>query len=111
MNRLMIKTPCKFCILPLAVLVFIIYGCTTTRPPSEDPTVYKNRTKSSVKGDVAVTVAVPTIAEAQAIYGVKMAKKHFQPAWGEVRSDSTAPYWYLPSGLDPNYFSPSDYWR
>jgi len=26
-------------------------------------------------------------------------------------SDSTAPYWYLPSGLDPNYFSPSDYWR
>jgi hypothetical protein len=69
---------------------------------------YKNRTKSSVNGDVAVTAAVPTIAEAQAIYGVKLASKHIQPVWVEVRNDSTAPYWFLPSGLDPNYFSPSE---
>ena len=26
----------------------------------------------------------------------------------EVKNDSTAPYWFLPSGLDPNYFSPSE---
>jgi len=108
MNRLMIITLCKFCILPLAVLVFIIQGCATTKPPSADPTAYKNRTKSSVKGNVAVTVSVPTIAEAQAIYGVELAKKHIQPVWVEVRNDSTAPYWFLPSGLDPNYFSPSE---
>jgi len=108
MNRLKIKTICKFCILPLAVLLLIIQGCATTKPPSADPMAYKNRTKSSVNGDVAVTVAVPTIAEAQAIYGVKLAKKHIQPVWVEVKNDSTAPYWFLPSGLDPNYFSPSE---
>jgi hypothetical protein len=57
---------------------------------------------------VAVKAAVPTIAEAQAIYGVELASKHIQPVWVEVRNDSTAPYWFLPSGLDPNYFSPSE---
>jgi len=39
----------------------------------------------------------------------RQAGKEALPAsMGEVRSDSTAPYWYLPSGLDPNYFSPSE---
>jgi hypothetical protein len=108
MNRLRIKRLCKFCILPLAALAFIIQGCATTRPPSADPLAYKNRTKSSVNGDVSVTVAVPTIAEAQAIYGVKLSRKFIQPVWVNVKNDSTAPYWFLPSGLDPNYFSPSE---
>jgi hypothetical protein len=92
----------------LAIVAYVIQGCTTTQPSPADPLAYKNRTKSSVNGDVAVTAAVPTIAEAQAIYGVELASKHIQPVWVEVRNDSTAPYWFLPSGLDPNYFSPSE---
>jgi len=55
-----------------------------------------------------VTVAVPTIAEAQAIYGVELAKEHIQPIWLEVKNKSLAPYWFLPSGLDPAYYSPSE---
>jgi hypothetical protein len=108
MNRLTLKTDCKFCILPLALLAFIIQGCATTKPQSADPLAYKNRTKSSVKGNVAVTVSVPTIAEAQAIYGVELAKKQIQPVWVEVKNDGMAPYWFLPSGLDPDYFFPSE---
>ena len=108
MNRLMTKKLFKICMLPLAVVAFVIQGCTTTQLSPADPLAYKNRTKSSVNGDVAVTAAVPTIAEAQAIYGVELASKHIQPVWVEVRNDSTAPYWFLPSGLDPNYFSPSE---
>lgn len=92
----------------MAIVAYVIQGCTTTQPSPADPLAYKNRTKSSVNGDVAVTAAVPTIAEAQAIYGVELASKHIQPVWVEVRNDSTAPYWFLPSGLDPNYFSPSE---
>jgi hypothetical protein len=69
---------------------------------------YKIRTKSSVNEDVTVTVAVPTIAEAQAIYGVKLAAKDIQPVWMEVKNDSADTYWFLPSGLDPEYFSPSE---
>ena len=92
----------------MAVVAFAIQGCTTTKPIPADPSAYRNRAKSGVNGDMAVTVAVPTIPEAQAIYGVKLASKHIQPVWVEVSNDSTVPYWFLPSGLDPNYYSPSE---
>jgi hypothetical protein len=104
----MTKKLFKMCMLPLAVVAFVIQGCTTTQPLPADPSAYKNRAKSSVNGDVAVTVAVPTIAEAQVIYGVDLASKHIQPIWVEVKNDGTSPYWFLPSGLDPNYYSPSE---
>ena len=76
MNRVKSKTICKFWTFLLAVLVFFIQGCATTKPPPADPLAYKSRTKTSVNEDVTVTVAVPTITEAQAIYGVDLASKH-----------------------------------
>ena len=97
-----------FPIFLLSALLFVIHGCATTKPQSLDTSAYKNRTNCSVKGDVAVTVAVPTIAEAQVIYGVDLASKHVQPIWVKVKNDGTSPYWFLPSGLDPNYYSPSE---
>jgi LssY C-terminus len=108
MNRSKSKTFCKSWFFYLAVLVFFMQGCATTKPPPEDPLAYKNRTESNINEDVTVTVAVPTIAEARAIYGVKLAYKHIQPVWLEVKNDSTDTYWFLPSGTDPDYFSPSE---
>jgi hypothetical protein len=49
------------------VFVLAIQGCATTKPPPVVPLAYKDRARSSVNGDLTVTVAVPTIAEAQAI--------------------------------------------
>jgi len=95
-------------VIPLTALVLIIQGCATSKPPPVDPLAYQHRTKSLVSGDVTVKVAVPTIAEAQAIYGVQLAKEHIQPIWLEVKNKSVAPYWFLPSGLDPAYYSPSE---
>jgi hypothetical protein len=102
------KTPCKFWIFLLAAFVLVVQGCATTKSSPVDPLAYKKRTESSVNEDVTVTVAVPTISEAQAIYGVELASKHIQPIWLEVKNDSAETYWFLPSGLDPNYFSPSE---
>jgi hypothetical protein len=108
MNRSNAKSYWKPCIFLFIVFVFYVQGCATTKPQPVDPLAYKSRTKSSVSGDVMVTVAVPTIEEAQAIYGVKLAKKRIQPVWVEVNNQSNDPYWFLPSGLDPEYFSPSE---
>ena len=90
------------------MIVFFVQGCATTQPTPADPLAYKSRTKSSVNEDVTVTVAVPTVAEAQAIYGVELASKHIQPVWLEVKNDSAGTYWFLASGLDPDYFSASE---
>jgi hypothetical protein len=92
----------------LAGVVLVLQGCAPTKPTSVDPLVYKTRAKSSVSEDVTVTVAVPTIVETQAIYGVELAAKHMQPVWVEVKNDSPHTYWFLPSGLDPAYYSPSE---
>ena len=98
----------KFWIVPLATLLLVMQACATAKPPPTNPLAYKSRTKSSVNEDLTVRVAVPTIAEAQAIYGVELAAKRIQPVWLEIRNDSADTYWFLPSGLDPEYFSPSE---
>ena len=98
----------KLWIVPLATLLLVMQACATAKPPPVDPLAYKNRTESSVNEDVTVTVAVPTISEAQAIYSVELSSKHIQPVWVEVKNDSADTYWFLPLGLDPEYFSPSE---
>jgi hypothetical protein len=102
------RSSCLLRLLSFAVLVLVLQGCAATQPVPENPYAYKNRTESSTNEGVTVTVGVPTIAEAQAIYGVKLALKDIQPVWVDVKNDSGDTYWFLPSGLDPDYFSPAE---
>jgi len=98
----------NFYVFYFSVLVLLLQGCAITKSMPVDPLAYKNRTKSGTVGDLTISVAVPTISETQAIYGVKLASKYIQPVWVEVKNDSDNTYWFLPSGLDPNYFFPSE---
>jgi hypothetical protein len=108
MNRSRSKTLCKFLVLSLAAFVLVVQGCATAPPAPADPMAFKDRVKTAVKEDVTVTVAVSTTAEAEAIYGVKLKWKFIQPVWVEVKNDTAKTYWLLPSGMDPNYFTPSE---
>jgi len=108
MNRSKLKTLCDFWIFLLTLFVLMMQGCATTKTLTEDLFAYKNRTIISTNEDVTVTVAVPTISEAKALYGVDLASKYIQPVWLEVKNDSDDTYWFLPSGLDPDYFSPTE---
>ena len=102
------RTRCILWILSLTIFGLMVQACATTEPPTVDPLAFKNRAKTGIHGDVTVTVAVLTTAEAWAAYGVALASKHIQPVWMEVRNASTDTYWFLPSGMDPDYFSPSE---
>jgi hypothetical protein len=66
------------------------------------------RAQTQTKGGLTVTVSVPTLAEAAEIYGVDLAEKEIQPVWIKVRNATAVPYWFLSSGLDPDYFSASE---
>lgn len=98
----------RYWFLLFVTTMIFLQGCATTKTVAIDPLDYKNRTKSSVNEHVTVTVAVLTIAEAQAIYGVDLASKEIQPVWLEVKNESDNTHWFLPSGLDPEHFSPSE---
>jgi hypothetical protein len=89
------------------VLACAAAGCAGA-PAVEDYKPYRERAGSQVEAGLRVSVAVPTPAEARAIYGVDLAGKAMQPVWIEVQNDTATPYWFLPSGLDPQYFSASE---
>ncbi len=73
-----------------------------------DEVSFKERAETQVQGGLTVTVAIPTIKEAKAIYGVDLARRGIQPVWIEIKNEEPITYWFLPSGLDPEYFSPAE---
>lgn len=98
---------------PVFVLCFAfavaVSGCATSfspRPIAEVP--FKARAQTQVQDGLTVTAAVPTAEEAEVIYGVDLAAKGMQPVWIQVKNEENLPYWFLPSGLDPAYFSASE---
>ena len=99
---------CKFWIFPLATLLLVMQGCSAFTPQPLEKVAFKDRAESSVNGGLTVTVAVPTIEEVKVIHGVKLASRQIQSVWLEVKNESADTYWFLPSGLDPEYFSPSE---
>ena len=86
-----------------------VSGCATSfspRPIAEVP--FKTRAQTHVQDGLTVTVAVATDEEAEAIYGVDLASREMQAVWIQVKNEEDLPYWFLPSGLDPAYFSASE---
>src|SRR6187401_2298844 len=59
---------------------------------------YTERTQSKSAGTLRVTVAVPTPAEAETIYGRNLADRGIQPVWVEVENHGPAIYWMLETG-------------
>jgi hypothetical protein len=95
--------------LPLLFGIALIgQGCATSEPGTGQHPPYQERAQTKVQGDLSVTVAVPTAEESKAIYGVDLAEKLIQPVWIEVQNETAVPYWFLISGLDPNYFASSE---
>ena len=94
----------------LLAIALIADGCATSgsQPGTMEYKPYKKRAQTQAQGDLIVTVALPTATEAAGIYGADLAEKQIQPVWIEVRNDAAVPYWFLISGLDPNYFAASE---
>ena len=67
-----------------------------------DRAVFKSR------GDLEIGVAVPTAEESKMMYGMELHKKKIQPIWLRIQNNSQHNYWLLPSGMDPEHFSPSE---
>jgi hypothetical protein len=89
----------------MLIIVVIGQGCAGTDPQVVQYLPYQERAQTEVEDYLQVRAAVLTVEEATATYGVDLAEKLIQPVWIEVRNDTAVPYWFLTSGLDPNYFA------
>ncbi len=90
-------------------IALVIPGCAgffSPRPIDEVP--FKTRAEKQTQGNLTVTAALPTRREARDIYGIDLGVRGMQPVWIEVKNEEAVPYWFLPSGLDPTYYSASE---
>lgn len=70
-------------------------------PPNE-------RLHSQTRGELTVTTAVPSAAEAQRIFGADLYRRNIQPVWVQVENRSDESLYLAPVSLDPAYFSPRE---
>ena len=88
--------------------VLLTQGCATFSPEPLETVQFRERAQAQSSGGLTVSTVVPTRDEATAIYGVDLARYGMQPVWVEVVNEEDLPYWLLPSGLDPAYFSAAE---
>jgi hypothetical protein len=90
----------------LAPLVVAVTACATFQPTPMQQVPFMERAETQSTDRVTVTVAVLSADEAQQVFDTKMYKKQIQPIWLEITNHTDWPMLFLPSSLDPDYFSP-----
>jgi len=101
-----------FSIVLTFLLLIGLTGCGTPQrsspfsPRSINEVRFRDRSQSLYDKDVRVTTAVPSSEEAEAIFGVDLARKEMQPIWIKVENHSDKIYHLVSIAADPNYFSP-----
>jgi LssY C-terminus len=95
--------------LPGRWLLAVLLAATGIAFASETPPPdYRARAVTRSDGQVRVSASVLSADESLATYGVPLAERRIQPVWIEVENKGTDALWLLSSGLDPNFFPPSE---
>jgi len=91
-------------------LVLLLGACGTPfrRPATFDDAALRKRAQTVADGGIRVSAAIPDPEEARAIFGVDLDKNGIQPLWLEIENDTNRMLFFLPTGLDPDYFSPRE---
>jgi hypothetical protein len=88
----------------------IIGACAThfERPGPFDSTDLRHRAQTIAKDGIRVSATVAGPEESRAILGVKLEEKNIAPLWLEIENNTDRQIYFLTTGLDPEYFSPSE---
>jgi hypothetical protein len=65
-----------------------------------------DRLHTTEVGDVRITTAVPSGKETRAIFGINLYFTNIQPVWIQVENLGDSQLWFLPVGMDPEYYTP-----
>jgi hypothetical protein len=92
----------------LVSLSLLLAGCASTfeTPPVFEHANLRESASTVLTDDFRVSAAVPSREQSKAIFGVDLSRKHIQPLWLEIQNKTDRRFWFLPTGLDPEYFSP-----
>jgi len=97
---------------PLALSLFVLICCSCASKPPDQTQLpegdFKQRLQSQTQAGVTVRTGVPSASESKALFGVPMYRNGVQPVWLEITNDLDATLSFLPVGLDPSYFTPTE---
>lgn len=88
------------------VSVLAVHGCASFNPRPLEEVPFRERAQTKQEDNVRVTAAVPSAEESKQLFGVNLYKRSIQPVWLEIENKNEEPVWFLPFGLDPDYFTP-----
>ena len=91
-----------FCILSSTIL----WGCATFNPRPLSEVAFHERVETQTENKIRVSAAVLSAKETEAAFGLPLYKKGIQPIWLEIENNTQHRMWFLPMGLDRNYFAP-----
>ena len=95
--------------LVILVPILALAACASTSSLQQTETGdYRERAATRGDDDVRVSVSVLSAAESREVYGVDLADKDIQPVWIQVTNTGNASFWLISTGLDPNFFPPSE---
>jgi len=98
------------CIIIVGCLLMTLMACATPfeRPGPFDDARLRNRAKTIDEDDIRVSATVPSLEEIRTIFRIDLEKKGIQPLWLEIENNTDRQIYFLPTGLDPEYFSPRE---
>jgi len=91
-------------------IVMIISACASTfeSPNLFDDTGLRKNAQTIAEDGIRVSATVPNLEESRSIFGIDLEKKGVQPLWLEIENNTDRQIYFLPTGLDPEYFSPRE---
>ena len=94
----------------VAFFAMITLACATTfeRPGPFEDAGFRNRAKTIAEDGIRISATVPDLEESRTIFGVDLEKKGIQPLWLEIENNTDRQIYFLPTGLDPEYFTPRE---
>lgn len=91
-------------VLALSFALFVS-ACASFNPVPLEQLAFRERLQTEEQDELRVSVAVLSREEAKQAFGVNLEKRGIQPVWLEIDNTTDKNFWFMMSGLDPNYFS------
>ncbi len=99
------RSPARW-LAPILLTTPFLASCATFSPIPMEQVGFKARAETQTTERATITTAVLSADEAKQVFGVNLYKKKIQPIWLEITNHTDRVMLFLPSSLDPEYFSP-----
>jgi hypothetical protein len=91
--------------LAAVITILGLSACASFQPVPLEELSFRERAETEEQDGLRISASVLSREEARQAFGVNLEKRNIQPVWLEIENRTDKNFWFMLSGLDPNYFS------